>query len=89
MNIWGFHKDSDSTCPKLASSSDFPKKLMNCSHFLTSCNRAQAEVPMERWCISLEDLKQFKRLVSQAVSDGRISPTESLGLHLDINHLTF
>ncbi|CAK9032042.1 unnamed protein product [Durusdinium trenchii] len=38
--------------------------------------KLHAEVPMERWCISLEDLKQFKRLVSQAVSDGRISPTE-------------
>ena len=35
---------------------------------------------MDRWCVSLDDLKQFKRLVGQAVSEGRICPTESLGL---------
>ncbi|CAK9093044.1 Protein MAK16-like A [Durusdinium trenchii] len=35
-----------------------------------------AEVPIERWCVSLADLKQFKRLVGQAVTHGRIKPTE-------------
>ena len=35
---------------------------------------------MDRWCVSLDDLKQFKRMVGQAVSEGRICPTESLGL---------
>ncbi|CAK9031512.1 unnamed protein product [Durusdinium trenchii] len=36
-----------------------------------------AQVSMDRWCISLEDLKQFKRLVCQAVAAGRICPTET------------
>lgn len=42
----------------------------------------KAQVSMDRWCISLEDLKQFKRLVCQAVAAGRICPTESLGCYL-------
>ena len=31
---------------------------------------------MSDWCVSLEDLKQFRRLVMHAVKDGRITPTE-------------
>ncbi|CAK9093046.1 Protein MAK16-like A [Durusdinium trenchii] len=38
--------------------------------------KLHAEVPMDRWCVSLDDLKQFKRMVGQAVSEGRICPTE-------------
>ena len=42
---------------------------------------------MDRWCVSLDDLKQFKRLVGQAVSEGRICPTESLGLCIIYIHI--
>ena len=38
--------------------------------------RLHESVAMSRWCVSLEDLKQFRRLVMHAVKDGRITPTE-------------
>ncbi|CAE7721109.1 mak16-a [Symbiodinium sp. CCMP2592] len=33
-------------------------------------------VSMSKWCVRLDDLKQFKRLVMHAVKDGRIKPTQ-------------
>ena len=33
-------------------------------------------VEPEKWCVSLQDLRQFRRLVMQAVSEGLIQPTE-------------
>ncbi|CAE7261978.1 mak16-a [Symbiodinium necroappetens] len=38
--------------------------------------RLHESVAMSDWCVSLEDLKQFRRLVMHAVKDGRITPTE-------------
>ncbi|CAE7801825.1 unnamed protein product, partial [Symbiodinium sp. CCMP2456] len=34
-------------------------------------------VGMEKWCVSLGDLQQFRRLVLHAILDGKITPTEA------------
>eukprot|EP00913_Durusdinium_trenchii_P021179 g19900.t1 len=36
--------------------------------------KLHAEVPMDRWCVSLDDLKQFKRLVALPTIDGKDWP---------------
>lgn len=33
-------------------------------------------VPMHQWCVSLEDLRQFRRLVMHAVLQGKVQPSE-------------
>ncbi|CAJ1384843.1 unnamed protein product, partial [Effrenium voratum] len=35
------------------------------------------KIPRHMWCVSLEDLRQFRRLVMHAVARGQIQPTEN------------
>ena len=41
-----------------------------------ACNAIKIHVPMDRWCVTRQDLLQFKRLVWHAIKSGRIAPTE-------------
>ena len=61
-----------------------PKKTVNDAKLETSPEVLDGKqlhdtVSMSKWCVSLDDLKQFKRLVMHAVKDGRIKPTERDG----------
>ena len=70
LNTWFLHARPRPIPLKPKDSELFPRQ---------TCGDGEAlhkSVPKDRWCVSLEDLRQLRRLVMHAVAQGMIRPTE-------------